>query len=154
MQIRKQQRFIAAIFTMTILSVLLLSFIPGGDHYEVYLNKKLIFQHFVTQPGSLKSFTLDERNIDDKVDVFYSHCGKLGNKRSISISDGKTVLKKWRFADDANNKFMSVGAKEILAFQNKNTDRKLNLYYSSEEIPGGKLLASIILDSDVNKAVP
>jgi hypothetical protein len=43
---------------------------------------------------------------------------------------------------------MSVGAKEILSFNQKNDDRKLSLVYSSEEIPEGRLLASIVLDND------
>ena len=138
---------------LVITSMSLVSFRPGGDHYEVYLNKKLVFQHFVTHAGSLRSMTLNERNMNDQVDVYYSHCGKLGNKRMISIKDGSTLLKQWRFADN-NTKFMSVGAKEMLAFKAKNADRTLKLYYTSEEIPDGKLLASIILDGDVSKAQP
>ena len=142
-----------AFLSMMLLSLVLISFRPGGDHYEVYLNKKLMFTQFVTQAGAIKSLVLDERNFDDKVDVFYSHCGKLGTKRKIMIKDGKNVLKQWRFSDESG-KFMSMGAKEILAFQNKNSDRKLNLYYSSEEIPDGKLLTSIILDTDAIRAAP
>jgi hypothetical protein len=142
-----------AFISMMLLSVTFLSFRPGGDHYEVYLNKKLVFTQIVSQPGSLKSLVLDQRNVNDKVDVFYSHCGKLGTSRAIAIKEGKHVLKQWRFSDEAG-KFMSVGAKEILAFQNKNGDRKIDLYYSSEQIPDGKLLASIVLDTDANKAIP
>ena len=153
MQNRNQRRMMVAFISMMLLSVTFLSFRPGGDHYEVYLNKKLVFTQIVSQPGSLKSLVLDQRNANDKVDVFYSHCGKLGTRRAIAIKEGKHVLKQWRFSDEAG-KFMSVGAKEILAFQNKNGDRKIDLYYSSEQIPDGKLLASIVLDTDANKAIP
>ena len=153
MQNRNQRRMMVAFISMMLLSVTFLSFRPGGDHYEVYLNKKLVFTQIVSQPGSLKSLVLDQRNVNDKVDVFYSHCGKLGTRRAIAIKEGKHVLKQWRFSDEAG-KFMSVGAKEILAFQNKNGDRKIDLYYSSEQIPDGKLLASIVLDTDANKAIP
>jgi hypothetical protein len=156
MQIRKQMRMVIALFATALLSVTLFSFSfrPGGDHFEIYLNKKLVFQQIVSQPAGLKSLALDQRNVNDQVDVFYSHCGKIGSKRVITIKDGKNVLKQWHFSDAGENKFMSVGAKDILAFQNKGGDRKLNLYYSSAEIPDGKLLASIILDTDVNKAIP
>lgn len=156
MQSRKQKPGLILLFAMTLLSASLFSFSfsPGGDHFEVYLNKKLVFQQIVSQPGTLKTLALDQRNINDEVNVFYSHCGKIGNKRSISIKDGKNVLKQWRFSDVGENKFMALSAQDILAFQNKNLNRKLNLYYSSEEIPDGKLLASIILDTDVNKSIP
>lgn len=153
MQTRKQKNMAAGLLAVA-LCASLLSFAPGGDHFEVYLNKKLVFQQVVSQPGSVKSLSLDQRNINDQVDVFYSHCGKIGSKRSIAIKDGKTVLKQWRFADAGGNKFMSIGAKELLAFKDKNSDRKINLYYTSEEIPDGKLLASIMLDTDEIKALP
>ena len=153
MQSRNQRRMMVAFISMMLLSLTFLSFRPGGDHYEVYLNKKLVFTQIVSQPGSIKTLALDQRNVNDQVDVYYSHCGKLGTNRTIAIKDGKNVLKQWRFSDAAG-KFMSVGAKEILAFQAKNTDRKLNLYYSSEQMPDGKLLASIVLDTEVNKAAP
>lgn len=156
MQTGKKIRIALALFAVTLVSVTLFSFSlkPGGDHFEVYLNKKLVFQQVVSQPGSLKSLALDQRNVNDQVDVFYSHCGKIGSKRTITVKDGKEVLKQWRFPDAAGNKFMSVGAKDILAFQTKNTDRKVNLYYSSEELPEGRLLASIVLNTDVNKTLP
>lgn len=148
---------------LVLLSTMLLatySFIPapGGDHFEVYVNKKLVFQQIVSQPSAIKSVALDQSNISDQVDVFYSHCGKIGTNRSIIIKDGNSVLKQWRFADVANNttekKFMSMNAKDLLAFKAKGSDRKLNLYYSSEEIPNGKLLASIILDTENKKVEP
>ena len=156
MQNRMQKRTVIGLMAMTVLSVTLFSFslFPGGDHFEVYLNKKLVFQQNVSQSSSLKTMALDQRNINDQVDVYYSHCGKIGSKRIITIKDGKNVVKQWRFAEASGNKFMSIGAKEILAYQNKNADRKLNLYYSSHEIPEGRLLASIILDTDNNKAMP
>lgn len=156
MQTKNQKRLAVALLTMAILSVTLFSFsfLPGGDHFEVYLNKKLVFQQFVSQPASLKSVALDESNINDRVGVFYSHCGKIGNKRTLAIKDGKNTVKLWRFSDVGGHKFMSIGAKDILSFQNKNANRTLNLYYSSEQLPEGRLLASIILNSDNHKALP
>jgi len=155
MQTRKQQRAVVGLLAATLLSVTFFSFSsrPGGDHFEVYLNKKLVFTQIVNHTGSLKSLVLDQRNANDQVDVFYSHCGKIGSKRTIAIKEGKNVLKQWRFSD-ATGKFMSVGANDILGYQNKNGDKKLNLYYSSQEIPEGRLLASIILNTEVDKAIP
>lgn len=131
---------------------------PGGDHFEIYLNKKLLFQQIVSQPSGVKSLTLDESNLNDKVEVFYSHCGRVGTTRTIAIKDGNNILKQWRFADVAaalhEKKFMSVNAKDILAFKSKSPDRKLSLYYSSEEIPEGRLLASVLLDTDSRRVEP
>ncbi len=152
---RKQNRTVIALLAVMFLSIAFFSFSsrPGGDHFEVYLNKKLVFTQIVNQPATPKSITLDHRNADDQVNVFYSHCGKIGSKRTIAIKEGKNVLKQWRFSDAAG-KFMSVEAEDILAFQNKNGDKKIDLYYSSAEIPEGRLLASIVLDNKVNKAIP
>ena len=86
--------------------------------------------------------------------MFYSHCGKLGTKRTITIKEGATVLKQWQFSDAGSSKFMSVKAKEILAFQNKKDDRQLKLYYASAEMPEGKVLASINLNTELHKAIP
>ncbi|MBC7827650.1 MAG: hypothetical protein H7122_07890 [Chitinophagaceae bacterium] len=156
MQTRKQTRLAVGLLAMAILSVTLFSFSlrPGGDHFEVYINKKLVFQQIVSQPSSLKNFSLDESNKSDRVEVFYSHCGKIGSKRTITIKDGKNTVKQWRFSDVGSHKFMSIGAKDILAFQNKNADRTINLYYSSEELPEGRLLASITLSTDSKNAMP
>ena len=158
----RKQRLVNIGTLALLLSVTLFSFLPkpGADHFEVYLNKKLIFQQYVGQQSSPKSLALDQRNLNDQVDVLYSHCGKIGSKRTITIKDGKNVLKQWRFADvdgqkASAGKLMSMSAKDILALQQKGADRKLNLYYSSEELPDARFLASIILDTDnSNKALP
>lgn len=155
MQTRIQKNLAITLLAMVTISITLFSFSlrPGGDHFEVYLNKKLVFQQYVGQNSNLKSLALDKRNLHDQVDIFYSHCGKLGTKRIVSIKDGKNVLKQWRFSD-GSGKFMPVDAKDILTYQSKNGDRTLNLYYSSEQLPEGRLLTSIILDTDNNKATP
>ena len=131
---------------------------PGGDHFEVYLNKQLVLQQIVSQPSGIKSVALDQSNLDDKVNVYYSHCGKIGTRRSIVIKEGNNVLKHWRFSDAAGNtnekKFMSVNARDILAFKAKGSDKKVNLYYSSAEIPDGRLLASIILSTSDKRVEP
>ena len=147
-----QKRFLAGLVAAALLSATLFSFLPkpGGDHFEVYLNKKLVFTQVVHQPGTLKSLVLDQRNLNDQVDVFYSHCGKLGTKRTIAIKEGNHLLKQWRFAD-GTGKFMSLGAKELLSFKTKNSSKKLELYYSSAEIPEGRTLASVVLNTEVQR---
>lgn len=155
MRTTKQKISNYGFFALMLAPLALLSFLPtpGADHFEVYLNKKLVLQQYVGQNSTTKSIALDQRNISDQVNVFYSHCGVLGKKRTITIRDGQTVLRQWRFPDAETTKattqhLMSMNAKDILSFHNKAGDRKVNLYYSSEQIPDGRLLASIVLDND------
>lgn len=149
-----------ALLSTILLALATFSFVrvPGGDHFEVYLNKKLVFQQIVSQPSGVKSLVLNESNMNDKVEVFYSHCGKIGTKRNIVIKDGNNVLRQWRFVDVVGNtsekKFMSMNVKEILAFKARTSDKTLNLYYSSQEMPDGRLLASIVLDTENKKVEP
>jgi hypothetical protein len=156
MQNKVQGYLVAGLSAMILLSFTIFSFsVPGGDHFEIYLNKKLILQDFVSQNASVKTVALDQQNVNDEVNIYYSHCGKLGSKRTIVIKDGKNVLKQWRFSDVGSKKFMSFGAKELLSFQSKNGDKKLNLVYSSEQLPEGRLLATIFLDTEtVQKVIP
>jgi len=156
MQHKFKKSLTVALLVMVVVSISLFSFfsLPGGDHFEVYLNKKLVLQQYVSQATAVKTFSLDERHLKDQVDIYYSHCGKIGNKRTIVIRDGKTILKQWRYAENAGNKFMLVAAKDILSLQKKGNDHKLNMYYSSEEIPGGKLLVVIDINSEHQKALP
>src|SRR5215203_2168436 len=110
MQTKIQKPLGITLFALVILAMSWISFVPnpGGDHFEIYLNKKLVLQQYVGQNTSVKSLALDQRNINDQVEVFYSHCGKLGSNRTMTIKEGKTVLKQWRFANGADKKFMGV----------------------------------------------
>ena len=150
-----KQRFITGTsLLMLSFCTMLLSFSTvGGDHFEIYLNKKLVVEQFVSQTSGVKSLVLKKSDANSQLDVYYSHCGKIGNDRTIVIKDGqKNVLKKLRFAD-GDDKFMSCKVKEILNVQ-KNEDTRLYLYYSSKQLPEGKLLASIAGETVSNKTTP
>jgi len=157
MQSRNYKYRAVSLLGLVVLSVTFLSFLfsPGGDHFEIYLNKKLVLHQFVIQGERIKAITLDHRNLNEQVDILYSHCGKIGSKRTILIKEGKNILKQWRFSDGSGtSKFVTVGAKEILLLQSKNGGRKLNLYYSSEQLPEGRILATIIFNADSKDAMP
>jgi hypothetical protein len=121
----------------------------GGDVFEIYLNNKLISQQFVTRHEAVKTLQLDQTISEGRVIVNYSHCGQVGTDRYILIKDEKDrVVKKWHFADAVgDDKNMSCRVKEILDLQ-KDSGDKLALYYVSKELPGGRLLASIVLMTD------
>ena len=63
------------------------------------------------------------------------------------------VVKDMKFADaNGNDIMMSFGAKEILSLQKGDNPPKLKLYYSSKELPGGKLLATLVKGNTLNVA--
>ena len=125
----------------------------GGDVFEIYLNNKLISQQFVTRHEAVKTLQLDQSVSDAKVIVNYSHCGQTGKDRYIIIKDAQNrIVKKWHFADAVGDKKdMSCKVKEILELQ-KSNGNQFALYYASKELPGGRLLASIILTTDTKRS--
>ena len=142
MQTINKKTGILAIFLVAFTAILS-SFSPagGGDKYEIYINNKMVYEHFVNYTTAAKTFTLSSANYNSKVDVRYSHCGQAGKERNITIKDGQNkVIKKWDFA---NGDAMSMKAKDIIDLQKKN--KTLQLIYSSKEIPQGKLLATVVI---------
>jgi hypothetical protein len=127
-----------------LLSVLALSFFclsafAGGEHYQVYLNNKLVLVKHISEPISVMSL-LDKTNSSDQVVIHYSHCGQRGKDRHVSLKNdrGETV-KEWAFTDEKDG--MSIPAREIAALQKKYG--QLTLSYSSRELPKGRALASL-----------
>lgn len=126
----------------------------GGDSFSIFLNNKLVFKQHVAMKEGVKSFELGKANYNDQLSIFYSHCGQPGKGRSIAIKDeNNKTLKEWHFGDARNDKSsMTCKAGDILNLQ-KNKEGKLQLYYSSKELPKGQLLASIIVgDKSVRTA--
>ena len=118
---------------------------PGGDHYEIYLNNKLLLKQYAYQPLTLQSLQLTKENMNDNLVIIYSHCGVTGKGRSIAIRNEKgTILKEWKFADaTGSNKGMTIPVKELLELEKQVHSDNLSLTYASQELPKGKVLASI-----------
>jgi hypothetical protein len=148
------QKFIQKSLFMALLSVtaLMQPVIAGTDSYRIYLNNKLILQQYVSRSLDLKSLPLSEANANDKLVIYYNHCGATGRSRSIAVKDENgVVLKEWKFQDapvkeggmniPAGDDGMTIPVKEILALQAKN--HGLSLYYSSQQLPAGHLLTKI-----------
>jgi hypothetical protein len=141
---------------LTSFSFLLLSFsgTKGGEGFEIYLNSKLVLQQFGSQMNTVKSIELDKSVANSQLSVKYFHCGKIDKNRSITIKDANnTVLKEWRYADASaaglsiTDPAMVCKVSDILSL-GKNNQGKLNLYYSSSELPQGRLLATLVLTAD------
>ena len=116
----------------------------GGDHFEVWLNGKRVLEQFVHVTKGVQTLHLTPTSDNDKLDIYYSHCGQAGKNRFITIKDEKNrPMKVWKFADaNGKNVEMSFKLKDILSLKKNKTD-KLNLFYSSSELPKGKILATI-----------
>jgi hypothetical protein len=127
----------------------------GGDSYQIYLNKKLMLKEYVSMGHAIQSFSLDKNTYDQQVEVYYSHCGRVGTNREIVIKDeNNKLVKDLRFADyEGNNSGMSFRVSDFLNWDKKNGTDQLNIYYSSKELPAGRLLATINLTA-VNKTQP
>lgn len=136
-------------FSLLGICVALISFSSpsGGEGFEIYLNNKLVIQQFGSQMASTRSLQLDQSLSNEELTVKYYHCGQTGKSRRISIknSQGET-LKDWLFYDNSKNGAMDCPVNEILALQKQNNT--VNLYYSSKELPNGRLLVTLISPND------
>ncbi len=117
----------------------------GGEGFEISLNNKVVLQQYGSDLKTVKTLKLDHAADNDQLSIRYHHCGRVGKNRTITIKDGQDkVLKQWNFTDASNAAAsMSCKVKDILGLRNgKNTI--LKLYYSSSELPKGRLLTSIV----------
>lgn len=130
------------------------SFKPGGEGFEVYLNTKLILQRFGNQLSTAQTIQLDQGSANDELTIKYYHCGTAGKNRVLTIKDGQNkVLKEYRFADAASNASgMKCRVNEMVSLRKGNTST-LKLYYTSSEIPGGRLLASIVTSTSATASL-
>lgn len=117
----------------------------GGEGFEIYINNKLVLQRFNSQVKEVKAIQLDPSFASYQLTVKYFHCGTIGKNRNISVRNNQNqVLKQWKFADGKTpNPEMSCNVKDILNL--KKSSNKVNFYYSSSELPEGRLLAALVL---------
>jgi len=117
----------------------------GGEGFEIYLNNKLVLQQYGSDMNTVKTLKLDQAADNDELSIRYHHCGRVGKSRTITIKDGQDkVLKQWKFNDVSDaSASMSCKVKDILGLRS-GKHNTLKLYYSSSELPKGRLLTSIV----------
>jgi hypothetical protein len=122
----------------------------GGDSFEIWLNGKKILQQFVHASNAVQTLQISPASDNDKLIIYYSHCGQVGKDRYITIKDeNNRALKVWKFQDAIDkNAAMEFKLKDILSLR-KNKAGKLGISYSSHELPEGKMLAIITGDESV-----
>lgn len=145
----KTNKKISKLFGLMITSFLLFSFSTGkgGDSFQIYLNGKMLMEQYVHMEKSVKSLQINSASANDKLDIYYSHCGHTGTDRSITVKDEKNnALKTWKFGNTKEKSAMTVMVKDIHAVL-KNKESKFSLVYSSKELPSGKSLAVVNLSN-------
>lgn len=128
----------------------------GGEGFEVYLNNKLILQQFGKEINTAKVIKFDQSAGDGELAIKYYHCGRPGKNRTVSIRDDQdVVLKQWKFGDtkDASSK-LCCNMKDIFALPKLKAGKNVNLYYSSTELPKGRLLAVLNIVNKNDAAQP
>ena len=131
---------------LTLVTIILVSFstVPGGDSFKIYLNNKLVMQeHFYGRTETPR--LLLNSDSDEQVSVEFNNCNKSNTARKLIIKDGENkTVKTWNYADSPDLKDpMSFKVSEITALTEKM--QNLNLYYASNEVADGLLLAGIDL---------
>lgn len=128
----------------------------GGEGFEIYLNDKLIVQQYGKDINTIKTVQLDQSVSNGQLAIRYYHCGRPGKSRVITIKDEQNiVLKQWKFGDakDATAK-VCCNVKDILALPKLKTGKKVNLYYTSTEIPNGRQLVTLAASGKSVAALP
>ena len=144
------KQIISKTMMLVAVAATLLSFTNfGGEGFEIYLNNKVVIQQFGEPGNAVKSLRLNQYSANDQLTIKYHHCGRVGKKRIITIKDSQNNwLKEWRFADAAMPAAtMLCNVKDILDL-NKGNGSVLKLYYTSSELPNGRLLANIVVENN------
>jgi len=136
------KKFIGKI-TLLLLSSSLFSFAtkPGGEGFEIFLNNQLLVQKFGANVSSSNSIDIASATANDQLVVKYYHCGQAGKNRVITIRDEQDhILKEFHYTDQTKPIVaISVPLKDIMPLKKGHT--VLRLYYSSTELPKGRMLA-------------
>jgi hypothetical protein len=120
----------------------------GGEGFEVYLNNKLVLTQFGKDLNTVKMIKFDQSASNGELSIKYYHCGQVGKSRVVAIKDDQNVvLKQWKFGDTKDSK-LCCSMKDIFALPKLKEGKNVNLYYSSNELPNGRILAVL---SVVNK---
>jgi hypothetical protein len=138
------------------LSAILFSFssLPGAHSVQVYLDGKLVIDHYVDSKTQVPKVLVDPAENHGQLIVKYSECGRTVTGRMISIkTEENKVLKEWRF-EGSSSGFedpMQIPVKEITGLKQKAAN-SVKLFYSSNDFPEGQQVASLVIGGDATTA--
>jgi hypothetical protein len=139
------------------LCTILFSFssIIGAHNVQVFLDDKVVIDHYVDSRSIAPTLTLDPAEKHDQLIVKYNECGRTVTGRTITIKDEKNqVLKDWHFEGAATGLKdpMMCSVKDIIALKQKGSNT-LKLYYSSKEFPEGQQVAKLVIGGEETTAL-
>lgn len=137
-------RVMLLLLALTFVAPLMAFTLRGGDSFEIYLGKTLVI-NFPHRDKDLKTVDVSVAGAAEVLKVSYNHCGQTGTNRTVSIKDNRQVLKEWEFADikSGGSTQMSIPVKDILAIQKNQKGKQLLLFYTSDLMKDGKVLATL-----------
>lgn len=137
-------------FTLIVLAALitpLMAFtLRGGDSFEIYVGKTLAVQQFLHMDKTVKTVDLSATAPAEELRVSFNHCGQTGTNRKLALKDNQQILKEWKFADikPGGSPVMTLSVKEIAAVQKNLKGKNVSLFYSSDLMKDGKVLATLV----------
>ena len=116
----------------------------GGECFEIYQDGKMVLQRCGKNLDVVQTISLAAATSNSDLTVKYYHCGQAGKNRTLTLKNSEgTILKEWKFENtSANAAPMKCGIKEIMSMKIP-SGSGLKLFYSSSELPNGRLLAII-----------
>lgn len=135
-----------ALLMIAVLASPLMAFtLRGGDSFEIYVGKTLALQQFLHMDKAVKTVDLSTAATTDEIQVTFNHCGQTGTNRKLAVKDNQQVLKEWKFADikPGQSPAMTIPVKEIAALQKVLKGKNVSLFYSSDLLKEGRVLATI-----------
>lgn len=148
--------WVHALVGLSLCSILFsFSTIIGAHNVQVFLDDKMVIDHYVDSRSIAPTLNLDPAEKHDQLTVKYNECGRTVTDRTITIKDeNNQVLKDWRFEGAATGLKdpMVCSVKDIVALKQKGSNT-LKLYYSSKEFPEGQQVAKLVIGGGANTAL-
>lgn len=146
------KKIIGKTFALVAIAATLLSFTTnfGGEGFEIFLNGKVVLQQFGKDIDKVNTLQLNSASPGDKLTIRYYHCGRVGKNRVVTIKDGQDKLvKEWHFKD-AQTAVGDIGwtVQDILNLK-KAGNNIFKIYYSSTELPQGRMLTSVVVGNNL-----
>ena len=118
----------------------------GGEGFEILLNGKVLLQQFGKDLNNVKNLQLSQVSANDRLTIRYYHCGHVGKNRVVTVKDGQDkTLKQWSYRDNESPvSEMLCSAQDIIILK-KAGNSVFKIYYSSSELPNGRMLASVTI---------
>ncbi len=121
----------------------------GREVFEILVNEKIVLQKHGSGLNDAKTINLNGTSPNDKITIRYFHCGKIAKNKLINIKDAEdNPIKVWRFKDaKVASGDMSCSVKDVLSLS-KGGNKTFKIYYSSSELPKGRMLTKLVFGNN------